>query len=67
MPPHVARPGMPPMAPTAPVTAPGMACRPAVPATQSVASKPLFPSAVQVLNVGPDCIVCWISNVLLRI
>lgn len=54
MPPHVARPGMPPMAPTAPVTAPGMASRPAVPATQSVASKPLFPSAVQVLNVGPD-------------
>ncbi|XP_077055138.1 BUB3-interacting and GLEBS motif-containing protein ZNF207b isoform X2 [Siphateles boraxobius] len=47
MPPHVARPGMPPMAPAAPVTAPGMASRPAVPATQSVASKPLFPSAVQ--------------------
>ncbi|XP_067315602.1 BUB3-interacting and GLEBS motif-containing protein ZNF207b isoform X2 [Pseudorasbora parva] len=47
MPHHVARPGMPPMAPAAPVTAPGMASRPAVPATQSVASKPLFPSAVQ--------------------
>ncbi|KAG1973102.1 BUB3-interacting and GLEBS motif-containing protein ZNF207 [Pimephales promelas] len=47
MPPHVARPGMPPMAPAAPVTAPVMASRPAVPATQSVASKPLFPSAVQ--------------------
>ncbi|XP_067229196.1 BUB3-interacting and GLEBS motif-containing protein ZNF207b isoform X1 [Chanodichthys erythropterus] len=47
MPPHIARPGMPPMAPAAPVTAPGMASRPAVPATQSVASKPLFPSAVQ--------------------
>uniref|UniRef100_A0A671KQG1 BUB3-interacting and GLEBS motif-containing protein ZNF207-like n=1 Tax=Sinocyclocheilus anshuiensis TaxID=1608454 RepID=A0A671KQG1_9TELE len=47
MPRHVARPGMPPMAPAAPVTAPGMASRPAVPATQSAASKPLFPSAVQ--------------------
>ncbi|KTF73375.1 hypothetical protein cypCar_00046784, partial [Cyprinus carpio] len=47
MPPLVARPGMPPMAPAAPVTAPGMASRPAVPATQSAASKPLFPSAVQ--------------------
>ncbi|XP_043096921.1 BUB3-interacting and GLEBS motif-containing protein ZNF207b isoform X1 [Puntigrus tetrazona] len=47
MPPHVARPGMPPMAPAAPVTAPGMASRPAVPATQTAASKPLFPSAVQ--------------------
>ncbi len=44
MPPHVARPGMPPM----------MASRPAVPATQSAASKPLFPSAVQVLNIEPD-------------
>ncbi|XP_051568055.1 BUB3-interacting and GLEBS motif-containing protein ZNF207-like isoform X1 [Myxocyprinus asiaticus] len=44
---HVARPGMPPMAPAAPVTAPGMASRPAVPVTQSAASKPLFPSAVQ--------------------
>ncbi|XP_050968863.1 BUB3-interacting and GLEBS motif-containing protein ZNF207b isoform X2 [Labeo rohita] len=47
MPPHVARPGMPHMAPAAPVTAPGMSSRPAVPATQSAASKPLFPSAVQ--------------------
>uniref|UniRef100_A0A673N504 BUB3-interacting and GLEBS motif-containing protein ZNF207-like n=1 Tax=Sinocyclocheilus rhinocerous TaxID=307959 RepID=A0A673N504_9TELE len=47
MPPHVARPGMPPMAPAAPITAPRMASRPAVPATQSAASKPLFPSAVQ--------------------
>uniref|UniRef100_A0A8C2DTE2 Zinc finger protein 207, b n=1 Tax=Cyprinus carpio TaxID=7962 RepID=A0A8C2DTE2_CYPCA len=47
MPPHVARPGMPPMAPAAPVTAPGIASRPAVPPTQSTASKPLFPSAVQ--------------------
>uniref|UniRef100_A0A8C1XR23 Zinc finger protein 207, b n=1 Tax=Cyprinus carpio TaxID=7962 RepID=A0A8C1XR23_CYPCA len=47
MPPHVARPGMPPMAPAAPVTAPVIASRPAVPATQSTASKPLFPSAVQ--------------------
>lgn len=54
MPPHIARPGMPHMAPAAPVTAPVMASRQAVPATQSAASKPLFPSAVQVLNIEPD-------------
>uniref|UniRef100_A0A671KQD9 BUB3-interacting and GLEBS motif-containing protein ZNF207-like n=1 Tax=Sinocyclocheilus anshuiensis TaxID=1608454 RepID=A0A671KQD9_9TELE len=56
MPPHVARPGMPPMAPAAPITAPRMASRPAVPATQSAASKPLFPSAVQAqqMVLGPS-------------
>nr|AAQ97972.1 zinc finger protein 207 [Danio rerio] len=47
MPHHVGRPGMPFMAPAAPVTVPGLASRPAVPITQSAASKPLFPSAVQ--------------------
>ncbi|XP_073808494.1 BUB3-interacting and GLEBS motif-containing protein ZNF207b isoform X2 [Danio rerio] len=47
MPHHVGRPGMPSMAPAAPVTVPGLASRPAVPITQSAASKPLFPSAVQ--------------------
>lgn len=48
MPHHVGRPGMPSMTPAVPVTVPGLASRPAVPITQSAASKPLFPSAVQV-------------------
>ncbi|XP_026868114.1 BUB3-interacting and GLEBS motif-containing protein ZNF207b [Electrophorus electricus] len=47
MPPHVARPGMPPVAQPAPVAVPVVPARPAGPAAQSTATKPLFPSAVQ--------------------
>lgn len=50
MPPHVVRPGMPPMGQAAPGTAPGMPSRPAMPpaSAPSAVTKPLFPSAAQV-------------------
>lgn len=52
MPPHmVPRPGMPHMAP-APATG-ALPSRPAAPAVQPAVTKPLFPSAAQVITMSP--------------
>ncbi|KAK3574666.1 hypothetical protein QTP86_011579 [Hemibagrus guttatus] len=53
MPPHVPRPGIPPMAQVSPVTAPGVPPRPAAPVAPPTASKPLFPSAAQAQQPVP--------------
>lgn len=58
MPPHVPRPGILPMAQVPPVTAPGVPPRPATPAAPPPASKPLFPSAAQVMGGDLIKLIC---------